>query len=206
MSLVFPYFFTYNHEVYYKVQGLLIYTDLRLQSKTPLIYTFRLYDDAAGSLTNNRRSAELLCHPLEHDDEDNLIRLTVDFPEPGQYTFLSTEVKMEPDGTVNTRLYRKPQKRLLLLLTCTLYSIAVQVSSNVENEEYSTAIIDQLLLNNGYNDTWQTFQQIKKKNEQKKISNKNKGKNKKRKFHATTPTVSTLKYLNLSYNFNNFSV
>ena len=99
----------------YRLKRLSIYTDLRLKSIVP--FYRRFYDDG-GALTNNIRSAQLLCHRIEQEDEDHLIKLTVDFPQPEQYTpFLNTEVKVDPDGAFNTRLYRKPQKSYLLSTT-----------------------------------------------------------------------------------------
>ena len=70
---------------------------------------------------------------------------------------------IDPEGKVHTRLYRKPQKKPLTLhynshhttrtkiaTVESMYNTATSVSSNRENEKYSTNIVDSLLLNNGY--------------------------------------------------------
>ena len=164
-----------------------IYTDLRLQVKIP--FYRRFYDDG-GALTNNARSAQLLCRRIEEEDEDHHIRLTVDYPETGQYTpFLNTEVKIEPDGSINTRLYRKPQKKLLTLnynshhplgvktaTVANLYATAESVSSSEANTDYSVNIIDQLLLNNGYDE--RVLTKMKEKHSTNKSKKKSKKKNK----------------------------
>ena len=76
----------------------------------------RFYDDL-GAIVTNKRKATLACSLIESADPDKLIRLTVDYPEnKEEYTpFLNTEVKIDQDGQINTRLYRKPQKKLLTL-------------------------------------------------------------------------------------------
>ena len=96
----------------WKLERNSIYTDLRI---TPLFYG-RFYDDLS-SITSNCRRAQLMCTLIEDEDPDHLIKLTVDYPETkDHYTpFLNMEVKVDQDGSLNTRLYRKPQKKLLTL-------------------------------------------------------------------------------------------
>ena len=74
------------------------------------------------------------------------------------------EVKIDDDGTPNTRLFRKPQKKLLTLHSKShhpsatkqatvrnMYKTAREVSSNTINEKHSTTMVDTLLFSNGYN-------------------------------------------------------
>jgi hypothetical protein len=87
-----------------------IYTDLRISTH----FYGRFYDDLS-SVTSYKRRAKLMSNLIENQDPDHLIRLTVDYPETrDDYTpFLNMEVKIGEDGSLNTRLYRKPQKKLL---------------------------------------------------------------------------------------------
>ena len=213
-------YFLYNSQVYRQLQGLFmgsrpapvlatirlykleqrsIYTDLRLRSKFP--FYCRFYDDG-GALTLSCRNLQLLCNRIEQEDETGLIKLTTDFPENGNYTpFLNTEVRIETDGTINTRLYRKPQKKLLTLnynshhaertkeaTVTSMYSTADAVSSSTANKIYSCDLVDQLLLNNGYNG--RVIQKLKEKRKKKK--KKRKGKNKKKNNHAATLKIPHL--------------
>jgi hypothetical protein len=83
---------------------------------------------------------------IENQDPDHLIRLTVDYPETrDDYTpFLNMEVKIDEDGSLNTRLYRKLRKKLLTLNTAShhpppvkghtisaMYETAANVSSSI---------------------------------------------------------------------------
>jgi hypothetical protein len=144
----------------WKLDRLSVYTDLRIK---PLFYG-RFYDDLnTGSTT--ARKARLMCNAIEAQDKDHLIKLKVDYPESRDLftPFLNVEVKIERDGTVNTRLFRKPQKKLLTLhaesqhptavkshTIATMYKTADDVSSSEVNKTHSKKMVDDLLLNNGY--------------------------------------------------------
>ena len=136
-----------------------------------------------------------MCNLIEGEDPDHLIKLTVDYPRTrDQYTpFLNMEVKIDQDGCLNTRLYRKPQKKLLTLnakshhpnsvkehTISSMYQTAASVSSDDTNCTHSERMIDELLLNNGYSN--RVIEQIKK--------NKRK---RKRKRLNTTEHLTTLK-------------
>ena len=137
----------------------------------------RFYDDL-GAITQNVRKARLICSSIEAQDPDSRIKLTVDYPESKEvYTpFLNTEIKIDRDGNIDTRLYRKPQKKLLTLhatshhplavkehTIANMYQTAENVSSNDRNKEHSERMIDTLLLNNGY--ISRVLQQIRLKKE-----------------------------------------
>ena len=144
----------------WKLERNSIYTDLRI---TPLFYG-RFYDDLS-SITSNCRRAQLMCTLIEDEDPDHLIKLTVDYPETkDRYTtFLNMEMKVDQDGSLNARLFCKPQKKLLTLnaeshhpatvkkhTISSMYETATSVSSNSTNTAHSQRMIDELLLNNGY--------------------------------------------------------
>ena len=101
-------------------------------------------------------------------------------------------MKIERDGTVNTRLFRKPQKKLLTLhaeshhstavkshTIATMYRTAEDASSNEANKIHSKKMVDELLTNNGYS------QRVLDKVRNKKKSKKNKN-------YLKPETVSTL--------------
>ena len=52
---------------------------------------------------------------MEDKDPDQLIKLTLDYPETRNlYTpFLNIETNIDQDGSLNTRLYRKPPKKTI---------------------------------------------------------------------------------------------
>jgi len=193
-------YFVYNSQVYLQLLGLFmgtnpapilatvkmwklekfsVYVDLRITLPT---YS-RFYDDLNGA-TTNRRKAQQLCNLIEQQDPDKLIKLTVDYPDnQNDYVpFLNTEIKIDSDGIVHSRLYRKPQKKPLTLhynshhttrtknaTVESMYNTAEAVSNNRENEKYSEKMIDQLLINNGYND--RVLDAIKNKRKRRKRSN-----------------------------------
>ena len=126
-------YFVYNRQIYLQLQGLFmgsspappiavtkmwatvrnsIYVDLRIT----LPFCSIFYDDLA-KVTTNKRKAQQLINSIENADPDKLLKLTLDYPEKsGDYIpFLNTEVRITPDGTVDHRLFRKPQKKQLTL-------------------------------------------------------------------------------------------
>ena len=164
----------------WKLERLSIYVDLRITLPT---YS-RFYDDLNGA-TSNKRKAQQLLNSIEHQDVDNLIKLTLDYPETNNdyVPFLNTEVRIDREGAVHTRLYRKPQKKPLTLhynshhtnrtkiaTVESMYNTATTVSSDRGNEIYSTRIVDNLLLNNGYTERVLTAIKEKKRRKQKKTA------------------------------------
>ena len=174
-------YFVYDRQVFIQLQGFFmgvrpapigaiikmwylernsIYTDLRLQN----VFYGRFYDDL-GSVSTNRRRARMTINAIESEDPDKLIKLTLDYPEQKEdYTpLLNVEIKIDRDGTLNTRLFRKPQKKLLTLYASShhptsikeqtvanMYKTANDVSSCENNKQHSEKMVDELLTNNGY--------------------------------------------------------
>ena len=147
-----------------------VYTDLRLSTQ----FYGRFFDDLS-SITTNKRKAQLMCNLNQNQDPDNLIRLRLDYPETRRdYTpFLNMEVKIDEDSSLNTRLYRKPQKKLLTLnvtshhhpsvkehTISSMYKTATSVPSDTTNTAHLHRMIDTLLVNNGYSN--RVIEQIKK--------------------------------------------
>ena len=136
------------------------------------------------SFEHHSWKAQQLCNLIEQKDPDKLIKLTVDYPDnQNDYVpFLNTEIKIDSNGSVHSRLYRKPQKKPLTLhynshhttrtknaTVESMYNTAEAVSNNRDNEKYSEKMIDQLLTNNGYND--RVLDAIKNKRKRRKRSN-----------------------------------
>ena len=91
----------------------------------------------------------------------------MEFPESSQdfVPFLNTELRIEPDGSVTSRLYRKPQQKDVTLhknschpesvksnTLSNLYSEAEKISSGPQEREHSFKILDDVLTKNGYRD------------------------------------------------------
>ena len=121
-------YFVYDRQIYIQLQGFFmgvrpapigaiikmwtlernsLYVDLRLQH----VFYGRYYDDILGAGATKRRG-QMLCNKIENQDPDKLIKLALDYPDTiGDFTpFLNFEGKIERDGKLNTRLFRKPQK------------------------------------------------------------------------------------------------
>ena len=163
-----------------------VYVDLRFTIGT-IAYYGRFYDDL-GALVPNRRKANLLCSVIEQQDDKKLIKLTLDYPDTrDRYTpYLNTEIRVDNDNTINSRMYRKEQKKLLTLNALShhsqqvkdhtvqnMYTTAEQISSNEENTKYSFKMVDELLLNNGYSaKVLETMKRKRKKNKKpRKVEN-----------------------------------
>ena len=174
-------YFVYNNQVYLQLLGLFmgtnpapilatvkmwklerasVYVDLRITLPT---YS-RFYDDLNGT-TSNSRKAQQLCNLIEQQDPDKLIKLTLDYPSSSEeyIPFLNTEVRIDNEGQIQSRLFRKPQKKLLTLhyyshhttrtkiaTVESMYKTAEVVSSDPNNQQHSSKMVDTLLLNNGY--------------------------------------------------------
>ena len=134
----------------------------------------------------------MTCTQIEDQDPDKLIKITVDYPEKkyDYEPFLNTEIRIGMDGSLDTCLYRKPQKKLLTLnanshhptsvklnTVQNMYRTASSVSSNKINKQYSEHMVDELVTKNGYKR--KTIEELKSLNNQKKSSNKHRPKNEK---------------------------
>ena len=169
----------------WKLERLSLYSDLRIS----MVFYGRFYDDI-NSTASNKRRAQLMINLIEAEDPDQLIRLTLDYPTTkDDYTpFLNMEAKICEDGNIDTRLYRKPQKKLLTLnsnshhptavknhTVANMYETADMVSSNEHNKKHSAKMVDELLLNNGYsNRTLNAIIAKKNKKNRKKPASGNK--------------------------------
>lgn len=76
-------------------------------------YFYKRYIDDAGNTDHSKAEAELRMQSIAAQDEDNLLQWEVDFPiSSDKFTpFLNSEVRINEDGSVESRLYRKPHSK-----------------------------------------------------------------------------------------------
>ena len=137
-----------------------IYVDVHY---LPLFYG--RYVDDSGTLGKTRQRSELMFNTIAEQDPDGRLGWEVDFPdEEGSFTpFLSTEIKIDTDGKLHTKFYRKEQKKQITLhyrshhsqstkigVIKQFYKTAEASSSSQEYVNESFKIIDYLLQCNGY--------------------------------------------------------
>ena len=120
---------------------------------------------------------------VEREDTSGRLKLELEFPKDWEsYTpFLSTEIKVDTEGAVHSRYYRKPQKKSITLhykshqplttkteVAKNFYKTAKEVSNSPENVTRAVNIIDDLLRKNGYDNPRRIDQNGKKKKKKKK--------------------------------------
>ena len=99
----------------YKIERNCIYTDKHYLNTFVHVYTCRYVDDN-NSLASEEEDAQQICDQISAQDPRGKIHWTLDFPEENQFTaFLDTEVRIEEDGTLSHRYYRKPQNKGIIL-------------------------------------------------------------------------------------------
>jgi len=182
LTLVFKEsYFTFNSRLYYQTLGLFmgccpsplgaiirvwkfekssLYIDVNYISSF-----YGRYVDDCGSFAKSKELAVQITTRIEEQDPSGRLKFEVDFPEtPNTYTpFLDTEIMVDSTGNVNTRLYRKPQKKNITLhwrshhttqtkreVAKNFYRTARKVSSGPEQIDHSIGKIDDLLRRNGF--------------------------------------------------------
>ena len=176
-------YFTFDHKLYRQLDGLFmgmmpsplgaiirlyyfernsIYIDIH---HFPLFYG--RYVDDAGSLATDLQSAQNIVTSIADQDPEGKITWEIDFPQDKDkfIPFLNSEIRITSEGTINSRLYRKPQKKLITLHNSShhpesiknstirnSYREARSLSSGESELEHSLGIVDELYHCNGYND------------------------------------------------------
>ena len=148
----------------YKIEKESIYNDINFLS-SPIGLFYGRYVDDSGSLARSKEEAVEYCRRISERDVDGRIRWEVDFPEDNnQYTpFLDTKIKINSDGILSSRYYRKPQSKGITLnyhshhqqttkeaVAKNYYRTATEVSSGPAELQHSLNIVDSVLKQNGY--------------------------------------------------------
>ena len=176
-------FFTFNRRFYKQISGAFIgcsisppvaiiwvhvlekrsiFTDLNITKGIRQYY--KRYVDDMSFLARNKEEAVKNCERLSDEDQYRRILWEVEFPDIGAYVpFLDTEVRIDDEGKVSSRYYRKLQNKGITLnamshhpastkeaVVNNYYNTADAVSSGPEEKEYSMCIVDKMLVNNGY--------------------------------------------------------
>ena len=150
----------------YKFEKNSVYTDLHYLS-VYLSDFYKRYIDDATSTAETKEEALALVQKVADQDPDRKLKWEVEFPENERdfIPFLNTELRVEPDGTVTSRLYRKPQQKDITLhknschpesvktnTVINSYREASRIASGPQEREHSLKILDDLLTKNGYQD------------------------------------------------------
>ena len=147
-------------------------------------YFYKRYIDDAGNTGHSKEEADLRMLKISDQDEYGLLKWEVDFPASlDQFTpFLNSEIRIEADGTVESRLYRKPHSKDITLhrrfhhptetkiaTIRSSYKEADYIASDIANKQISYDILDKLYINNGYKNLREFLNTNKKKKKKKNI-------------------------------------
>ena len=174
--------FAFNRRLYKQIFGAFIGCSIsppvviirvhgcNLHITTGIRQSYKRYVDDMSSLARNKEEAVRNCERISDADQDRRILWEVEFPDIGAYVpFLDTEVRINDEGKVSSRYYRKPQNKGITLnamlhhpaatkdAVVNNYNTADAVSSGPEEKEYSMCIVDKMLVNNGYSKPRQMF-------------------------------------------------
>ena len=140
-----------------------IYIDIHY---LPLLFYKRYVDDGA-TLARSEEHATNFFNSIAQQDPDGRLEWEVDFPDSEEsFTpFLSTQIRVDADGHVHSKFYRKKQKKSITLhylshhpfktkveVIKQFYKTAEASSSSPAYADESKSVIDHLLQCNGYSD------------------------------------------------------
>ena len=124
------------------------------------------YIDDIGDVRASLADAEDCLTKLAGADPDKRLEFEIDFPseEKEFIPFLNAEIKINTDGSVSSRLFRKPQKKLITLHNHSHHPMAIKINTlrnsyreanliaSPDQRDYSLKLVDTLYINNGYSD------------------------------------------------------
>jgi hypothetical protein len=178
-------FFTFDSRLYQQLDGLFmglrpspvlavvrmyylernsIYLELIIAPAVPVDFYKRYIDDAA-STARDKNTALAIMNSIAEQDEDGKVKWELEYPEndTDYIPFLNSEINIRPDGTISSRLYRKPTKKWITLHSKSHHPDTVKIntirnsykearllSSGPEELEYSLKIVDTLYKKNGF--------------------------------------------------------
>ena len=191
-------FFSYNNKMHKQEDGLFmglrpsppiavirlwtfvrdsVYTDTRFLH---IARNFKLYIDDGCGTASSREETEIFLKAISNKDPDGKLSWELDYQADDNkwVPFLNTEVRVDLDGKVRSRLYRKPQKRQITLHSNSHHpqsmkantlkssiSDARKVSSGEAEVRHSISIVDTLFRCNGYRPVKLTEENSKEPNE-----------------------------------------
>ena len=141
-----------------------IYLELVITRAVPVTFYKRYIDDGA-STARDKETALAIMNSIAEQDEDGKVKWELEFPESDTdyIPFLNSEINIRADGTISSRLYRKPTKKWITLHSKSHHPDSVKVntirnsykearllSSGPEELEYSLKIVDTLYKKNGF--------------------------------------------------------
>ena len=175
-------YFTFNNRLYLQLMGLFmgckpspigaiirvyyferrsIYTDSHYLPVIQRLY--RRYVDDAGTLAKSQNHALQIFDSIAAQDGDQRLAWEVDYPETNSFLpFLGTEIRVDDEGHLHHKFYRKEQKKQITLHYRSHHPLRTKVevarnfyktaekSSTPEYVEESMQIVDHLLRCNGY--------------------------------------------------------
>ena len=114
----------------YKFEKNFIYTDQHYLS-VYLSNFYKRYIDDAASTAETKEEALALVQQIADQDPDKKLKWEVDFPEQQDdfIPFLNTEVRIEPNGKLTSRLYRKPQQKVITLHNDSCHPESVKINT-----------------------------------------------------------------------------
>ena len=174
-------YFCYDSKVFLQLMGLFmglrpspigaivrVYTFERNSIYTDITYItiicYGRYIDDMGDLQKSLGNAEKVVDQIAQSDPDKRLSFEIDFPseEKEFIPFLNSEIKINEDGSLCTKLFRKPQKKLITLHFRSYHAMKTKVHTvrnsyreailiaSPDQTEASMKMVDQLYLNNGY--------------------------------------------------------
>ena len=140
-----------------------IYTDSHYLPVIQRLY--RRYVDDAGTLAESKDHATQIFNSIASEDKDGRLAWEIDYSDTNSFLpFLGTEVRIDDQGVVHHKFYRKEQKKQITLhyrshhpfktkleVVKNFYKTA-EKSSTPQYLEESKQIVDHLLRCNGYSD------------------------------------------------------
>ena len=172
-------YFVYDSIVYLQLLGLFmglrpspigaivrVYTFERnsIYIDVTFITCYARYIDDIGDLQKSLEDAEKCLDMIADSDPDKRISFEIDFPteEKEFIPFLNSEIKIDEDGVLSTRLFRKPQKKLITLHFNSHHPMKTKINTvrnsyrealfiaSSDQEEDSMKMVDTLYINCGY--------------------------------------------------------
>ena len=122
------------------------------------------YIDDLGDLADSIDTALKRLKLISDQDQDKRLSFEIDFPSDDErfIPFLNSEIRINEDGSLSTRLFRKPQRKLITLHSNSHHPLKTKVNTirngynlaeHISSQDqlcHSMKLMDELYINNGY--------------------------------------------------------